>query len=880
MSSGAVAMSSYSTPDLNSLASGLVSCVNYLLVFDLETSARSWKTNCIIQMAARLVAIDDAGVLLPYELGFDRKVLLPVGKRISPAATKVHGIKACHLTPNTAVALGVALKALIAFVEAGCEALSAGRSASSSDESSSESGNDSDDVKVALVAHNGMAFDFRILLRSFCEQGVEWPRNWCLFVDTLAILRGLCRSKKTILNLPKACGGGASAEVSKVFGLSLGVLYTQLTGTLIEDAHNALADTDALLVVLKSVISAPKSVILRAKFKRGVIPPTRIFKMMKAAKGVDLSVLEGNAAFADDSEDDTDILVDFEAAADAAEDGAEFESQEWRWQEIIESEDGRAPERQMYGSRGRRAPTRPSIDTLEFPFVANNEVVRKHAAKYHFGTPLQSFLHFFSHVALGIVEQTNIYAAQKATLASAEAVRDRGERECDKEKGARKAKRKDKSKRKRRRKRVRNRWREGSSSSPLSSPPSPPPAARASKRQRSHRAKWRDLTVDELHEFVSCLLILGVTQRKSRRSAIWGADVKFAVPYVQSVMTRDRFEQILSNLHFADNDELEARGHPNYDPIGKVRPLIDSANKVFCESYVLGAYVSADECSKGFCGRASHRKSMKHKPMTARFGFNVFSVHCAFSSYLHQFELQYAGLLERCQESEVRLATITNLHTMMPLYLLRNCLDGIGHADALGEQHWPIIVCDRLYSSFRLAKEATERRFHLLGTVRAGAAGMPKHELLPNNQKGRTKYWKLNVPKKSRLRALAGSLAINYCDSKSFMLLSTVPPDNFIWDPRRTTIKLSGMTVPRRRDGASVRQPAPNLVCVYNITMNGADRFDQAWSRCEIGVHANKKVDRGRVFHGARLHCGERAHCVQLVRRDATVTSRFSSGAC
>jgi hypothetical protein len=149
-------------------------------------------------------------------------------------------------------------------------------------------------------------------------------------------------------------------------------------------------------------------------------------------------------------------------------------------------------------------------------------------------------------------------------------------------------------------------------------------------------------------------------------------------------------------------------------------------------------------------------------------------------------------------------------------------------------------VCTRL-SGWRRRQPRAD--FNVLGTVRAGAAGMPKSELLKKEQKGEMKMWKLRVPKGSskELRRLRGLLAINYCDSKSFMLLSTIPSDNFEWDPRHTRIPLTNVTVPRRRNGVVLRQPAPNLVAVYNSEMNGADVFDASWNRCEIGFSRMRK---------------------------------------
>jgi Transposase IS4 len=276
-----------------------------------------------------------------------------------------------------------------------------------------------------------------------------------------------------------------------------------------------------------------------------------------------------------------------------------------------------------------------------------------------FGSPSASFLHFFRDVATLIVAETNRYAAQKQKVKQNEEKLDDGD-----------DKKKSRNRRKRRKKRRKKSKSASSSASSSSSTASPTPRKRQRKSSPSHSAGWRDMTLDELLEFVSCLLVLGVTRRRLRRQQIWSSDLNFAVPSVQAVLPRARFEELLSHLHFADNETLLPRGDPLHNPVGKAQPLIDTANEVMRKSYKLSSYVSADECSKGFCGR----KPMKHKPITARFGFNIFSVHCAHTSYMYQFELQHSSLLDVCQEREPALANIDNLHTMMPLYLLRDSI--------------------------------------------------------------------------------------------------------------------------------------------------------------------------------------------------------------
>jgi DNA polymerase III epsilon subunit-like protein len=817
-----------SAAGLNSVMSGISNAVAVVVLFDLETNAQSWKSNCIVQVGAMLVSVAD-GVLLPYEQQFNEKVMLPPGKRMSKGATAVHGLKAADVN-RAAGALPCVdvLKKFIRFVELGCHHLF-------NDNDDSDNEDDEDAMatvaskQVALVAHNGIGFDFRVLLRHFGQCGLEWPKNWMLLLDTLSILRGLCMSKGSVLKLP-AARGKREVAISRASGLDLGTVYKSIAGNTLSDAHDALADTKALYVLFKALTSARPEEVRHKKAKRGILSAKKMFAKMKSSTGFADGEQMSTLSSLDDSEDEGGILVDYESAASLAEsdltelndvgDGLE-------WREVEASA--------LYGGKGRREPTRPDLDTLTRPFLAGGQVAD---GKMAFRSPLTSFLHFFRDAAALIIVETNRYAHQKMEAKQKEEKeeRRRQRRASSTTSSTTKSARGDDKGKGKSRKRVRRRQFRSRSSSSSSAD-----SSRGRKKRRKHAKTWEDVDMDELLDFVSCLLVLGVVGRKSRRQEIWSNDLDFAVPRVQATMTRARFEQILAHLHFVDNETLPARDDPQFNPAGKVQPLIDCVNKIFRCSFCLGLYVSADECSKGFCGRVCFRKSMKHKPIVARFGFNIFSVHCAHTAYMYQFAVQHGSLLKMCQQQEPKLAHINNLHSMIPLFLLRDYIDGNNNAHA---QHKLVIVCDRLYTSFRLAKESVALGFNVLGTVRSGGAGMPpKSWQLKDKEKGQMKLWKLEVPKgcPKELHRLKGILAINYCDSRSFLLLSTIPSDNFKWDPRHVDIPLTKLTIPRRRDGEVKQQPAPNLVAVYNSKMNGADVFDASWNRCEIGFSRMRK---------------------------------------
>lgn len=81
------------------------------------------------------------------------------------------------------------------------------------------------DSPVHLVFHNGFAFDIKILLKHFNRQKIPFPSNVEIIHDTLPAFRKKIKSD--------------------ISDHKLGTLAAFLDVTL-EDAHDALADSDAL----------------------------------------------------------------------------------------------------------------------------------------------------------------------------------------------------------------------------------------------------------------------------------------------------------------------------------------------------------------------------------------------------------------------------------------------------------------------------------------------------------------------------------------------------------------------------------------------------------------------------------------------------------
>lgn len=54
----------------------------------------------------------------------------------------------------------------------------------------------------------------------------------------------------------------------------------------------------------------------------------------------------------------------------------------------------------------------------------------------------------------------------------------------------------------------------------------------------------------------------------------WAEQTRFST--VSDAMSRNRFDNLRSNIHFNDNSKMRSREHPNHDKLFKVRPFINA----------------------------------------------------------------------------------------------------------------------------------------------------------------------------------------------------------------------------------------------------------------------------------------------------------------
>ena len=134
-----------------------------------------------------------------------------------------------------------------------------------------------------------------------------------------------------------------------------------------------------------------------------------------------------------------------------------------------------------------------------------------------------------------------------------------------------------------------------------------------------------------MKEFLSTNCVMEVNQLLNI-SMYWDFDHFIGNNVIQNSLTRGRYQEILQNLHFADNSKQD-QSNKGY----KIRPIIDDLNRSFHESYSNEPKQSIDEHMAKFKGRSSMRQYLKIKPV--KLGFKWW-FRCASSNcYLYELNL-------------------------------------------------------------------------------------------------------------------------------------------------------------------------------------------------------------------------------------------------
>ncbi|XP_064643065.1 piggyBac transposable element-derived protein 4-like [Lineus longissimus] len=295
---------------------------------------------------------------------------------------------------------------------------------------------------------------------------------------------------------------------------------------------------------------------------------------------------------------------------------------------------------------------------------------------------------------------------------------------------------------------------------------------------------WEDATLDEIKIVTAMQIGMGLC---------WKPDIEdyFEGQYLIGTsgfsyyMSRNRYELISSFFHFNNNADRVPRGEDGYDPLFKVRPLLDLCISTYRRYYLPKRELSVDESMTKFKGRTFLRQYMPNKPI--RYGLKIWALCESSTGFCLNWSV-YTGRREVPGDYGLSYDVVRD----------------VSH-DFMNKGHH--IYMDNFFSGPKLFLDMKDDNTGCCGTVRPGRVGIPAAIRNERLRKGDPPFF-----------MQSGCLvAVAWHDIKRVHALSSVH------EPGPVQKRL------RHKDGEggyrNVEKPA--MIDQYNKYMGGVDSFDQ-----------------------------------------------------
>lgn len=304
-------------------------------------------------------------------------------------------------------------------------------------------------------------------------------------------------------------------------------------------------------------------------------------------------------------------------------------------------------------------------------------------------------------------------------------------------------------------------------------------------RAASHDRKWRDVTKNELYNFIGVSLLMAQV-KKLKLKDYWSKDALLSTPIFGQIFSRDRYFAILHNLHFVDNNSDD---NVKEDKLWKIRMILTHIQKTYQDTLYPFENLCIDESLMLFKGRLSFKQYIPSK--RHRFGVKFYVLCDCETGYILNFII-YCGAGSDISE----VADDVGISGNIVLTLMRKYLD-VGHT----------LYTDNWYTSPNLYNLLFSRKTNACGTVKQNRKNMPV-------LKNKLKSGEIEAYNSKNL------LSLKWQDKREVTLLSTFHTSEIV-----TTDKKDPKTKEYRRK--------PKCVIDYNGNMGAVDRTDMLQSSIE-----------------------------------------------
>ena len=169
----------------------------------------------------------------------------------------------------------------------------------------------------------------------------------------------------------------------------------------------------------------------------------------------------------------------------------------------------------------------------------------------------------------------------------------------------------------------------------------------------------------EIRQCIGILMYMSIVHLPNIR-LYWRASLRNEM--VAGVMTRDRFEMIISCLHLSDNNLQPGPDSPVYDRLYKIREFVTNLASNFERHAELEQVCSVDEQMIPYKGQLFLKVFMKDKPIKR--GVKVWAL-AGQSGYIHRFYLSGDTLIGLTEDEVEELDPSIGLSGQVVLYLIK-----------------------------------------------------------------------------------------------------------------------------------------------------------------------------------------------------------------
>ena len=206
-----------------------------------------------------------------------------------------------------------------------------------------------------------------------------------------------------------------------------------------------------------------------------------------------------------------------------------------------------------------------------------------------------------------------------------------------------------------------------------------------------------DFSEFDVKQFIGLVLYMGLV-KLPRISDYWSKCELFNIPFVKSIMPRNKFRILSRFLHFTENKQMKSSN----DKLFKFRDIFNYFLEVWWSNYSGGEHLNIDETSIPFRGRLNIKQYNPLKPN--EFGVKAFSLADSSTGYVIRWYI-YAG-----KEGDRSLSVNQ---------IVLNLLKGL-------ENQGIHLFCDNYFTNIVLLEQLEKGQISLTGTMTKRRKFLPK----------------------------------------------------------------------------------------------------------------------------------------------------------